>query len=595
MSEGRLAGLLPRAAVALASPPTRLRWLTDRVRGPVAQALIAFAAYLTAFISVYGLPFARQLTVPLMRAYWTDPNFYVWSLRWWPYAITHGLDPLYSAQIGAPHGYSLAWAATTPTVGLALWPVTAAFGVIVAYNVTLLVIPPVAALCAFIAARRLTGKFWPALLAGAVYGFSDFVLLHNWQGQPNLTMVALFPLMLYLVVRWWDGTLRPAWFVGWLALLMALQFYTFSEFFVDMTVMWVGGLVIGFLIAGRTARGKVARLAGHTAIAYAGALALAAPYLSVMLRQYAGATLTRQNEAYDLYLNRLILPWSDRLFGIGPLVQLSDDLGRRSIENYVGLPLILVAVALAVCAWRSRLARLPLAGVVFAIALAVGPQVVIGTRPVVTLPWGSLWNLPILRSAEPSRLIVFATLALSVALALWLAAPSKSRLCGAARWGLGLLAVAAVLADGPTAYRAVDPLPLGFHPPAAMRPVHRLPPFFTDGLYQRYLRPGEIVVFITYRGNAAMLFQADTDFYFRIDGGYINASLTPIDATPPQVEAMNDPTPAHIRRFKGYVAEQHVGAILVERDWAEPWMLTSFARAGLHGTLAGGMIVYPTS
>ncbi|HET9079929.1 MAG TPA: hypothetical protein VFO01_05375 [Trebonia sp.] len=590
------AGPLPRVAAAPAPPSrfTGLRRLAGRVPRSVALALLAFAIYLTVFITVYGLPFAEHPGVPLIRAYWTDPNFYVWSLRWWPYAVTHGLNPLYSAQIGAPHGYSLAWAATTPTVALAMWPVTAAFGVIVAYNVMLLVIPPVSALCAFIAARHLTKKFWPALLAGAVYGFSDFVLLHDWQGQPNLTLIALFPLMVYLMLRWWEGTLRTAWFILWLALVMAVQFYTFSEFFVDMTVVWAGGLVIGFLVAGRKGRPKVARLALHTAIAYAGAIALAAPYLYVMLRHYAGSTLTRQNAAYDLYLNRLIVPWSNRVFGIGPLVRLSDSLGRRSIENYVGLPLILVAVALAVFAWRSGLARLLLFVFVFVIALAAGPQLIVGTQPVATLPWGKLWNLPVVRSAEPSRFIVFAILALSIALALWLATPSKNRLRMAARWALGLLAVAAVLADGPTAYRAVDPLPFGFHPPATMRPVHRLPPFLTDGLYRQYLRPGEIVAVITYRGNAAMLFQADTNFYFRIDGGYINASLTPVDATPPQVEAMNDPNPGHIRQFKSYVKKEHVGAILVERNWAQPWMLTSFARAGLHGTSVGGVIVYPT-
>ena len=39
-----------------------------------------------------------------------------------------GLNPLYSHQIGAAAGYNLAWATTSPSVALLMWPVTAAFG-----------------------------------------------------------------------------------------------------------------------------------------------------------------------------------------------------------------------------------------------------------------------------------------------------------------------------------------------------------------------------------------------------------------------------------------------------------------------------------
>ena len=164
-----------------------------------------------------------------------------------------GRNPLFSGQIGAPHGYDLAWASTTPSVDLLMWPVTAAFGVLVSYNFVLLLVPPVSAWAAFIAARRLTGRFWAALLAGAVYGFSPYELIHNWQGQPNLTVIMLFPLMAYLVVRWWDGSLGRTGFVGWMTVAMAVQFYTFNEAFADMTAV-LGGCP-GDRLRGRRARG----------------------------------------------------------------------------------------------------------------------------------------------------------------------------------------------------------------------------------------------------------------------------------------------------------------------------------------------------
>ena len=577
-------------------PPLRfagLRPLAARVRRPVPQGLLALAIYLAVFIIGFALPIARHMNVPQLRQYWTDPNFYTWALRWWPYAVSHGLNPLYSNEIGAPRGYNLAWATTTPSVDLLMWPVTAVFGVIVSFNVVLLTIPPVSALAAFIAARRLTGRFWPALLAGAAYGFAPFELIHDFQGQPNLTMIALFPLMLYLVLLWWDGALGMTWFVSWLTLALALEFYTFNEAFVDMTAVWAGGLAIGFLVAGRGARLKVLRLAGLTVVAYLVAIALAAPYLIYALRHPA-ASLTRQNNIYSLHLVRLVLPSSDKLFGLAPLIAYSNRIGRTALEDYVGLPLLLVLLALAAFAWRRRITWLLITGFVFVIALSVGPNLVIGTTQVLALPWGKLWNLPLARSAEPSRIVIFAILVLSIALAVWLALPAGNRLLLAARWGLGLLAVAALLAGSPTSYQAVNPVPPGYQPPATMRPANQLPAFITDGLYRRYLRPGEIVVIITHRGNAAMLFQAAANFYFRIDGGYLNASLTPEDATPYQVEAINDPSPFHLRRFKRYVRAQGIGAIIVERAWAEPWMLTNFVKAGLHGTSVGGVTIYST-
>ena len=95
--------------------------------------------------------------------------------------------------------------------------------------------------------------------------------------------------------------------------------------------------------------------------------------------------------------------------------------------------------------------------------------------------------------------------------------------------------------------------------------------------------------------NAGMLFQADAGFYFRIAGGFINASLTPRqDALPSPVGNLSQATPLLIEQFKAYVRAAGIGAVIVEQAWAQPWMLTVFRQAGLHGTSAGGVTIYPT-
>jgi ABC-type Zn uptake system ZnuABC Zn-binding protein ZnuA len=135
----------------------------------------------------------------------------------------------------------------------------------------------------------------------------------------------------------------------------------------------------------------------------------------------------------------------------------------------------------------------------------------------------------------------------------------------------------------------VVPSPVARLAAASARPATALPPFFSDGLYRQYLKPGEIVVVVSYRGNAGMLFQACTGFYFRLAGGYINQSLS--QEYPPQVEALADPSPVRIRQFQEFVRDDKVGAVIVEQVWAQPWM-NVFNRVGMHGTSVGGVTIY---
>ena len=170
-----------------------------------------------------------------------DPNFYIWSLRWWPYAISHGLNPLYSRQIGAPVGFSLAWTTTAPALAVVLSPLTAAFGPITSLNLTLAARGAGVGLGGFVVARRLTGRFWPALLRR---GRLWLLALRGWshrRGQANLAVIMLLPLMVYLALLWRDGKLGRPLFVGLMAVAMTAEFYVFNEAFAEMTVLWAAG------------------------------------------------------------------------------------------------------------------------------------------------------------------------------------------------------------------------------------------------------------------------------------------------------------------------------------------------------------------
>lgn len=539
-----------------------------RVRAPrpALQGLLALAIYLAVFIIGYVRPLLGHLDVPLIAATSPDPAIFMWSWQWWPYAILHGLNPLYSGQIGAPAGFDLSWTTPAAAVAVLLSPVTELFGSIVSFNLASVLAAPVSAWAAFVAARQLTGRFWAALAAGTVYGFSWYEVGETGVGHPNLCVIMMLPLMVYLVLLWRDGRLRPRYFVALLAVAMAVEFYIFNETFFWMTVLLAATLLIGFVVARPAQRREVARLAKLAALAWVMAMVLASPYLAYALQHFP-ATFTRAQAPQALLdLQTLVTPW-------------------------YGIVLLVIALALAVFAWANRLTRLLVIGLVLVVALAVGPKFVIGGHVRAQVPWGGLWQLPFAVSSEPVRLIIFANLLFAMILAVWLALPARSRLLLAARWILGLVAIAGIVANAPAVSRAYTTL--ASHTATTSQPSYALPVFFTSGVYRHYLRRDEIVVVVSDRGNAGMLFQAYTNFYMRIAGGFTSATFMAPNALPAPVAALQHPTKVSERQFLAYTRQAGVGAVIVDDAWAANWM-NIFSRMGLDSTRVDGVTIYRT-
>jgi hypothetical protein len=545
----------------------------DRLSSPALQGVAAFVIYLL----VWLLTSARTLVEHLSRAQLDqksqDPNFYVWSMRWWPYAIGHGLDPLFTHEIAAPAGHSLAWVTTAPPVALLISPLTLIAGPVVALNVLVAIALPLAAWAAFVLCRRLTGQFWPALVGGAVFGFSAYEVNHGAAGQLNLTFSLLLPVLAYLVILWRDGSISTRAFVILAGLAMAVQFYVFIETFADLTAILAVSLLVGFAIAGRDRRPEILRLARACGLAYVIAAVLVLPYLAFVLS--AKAPKLTANTSLDLA--SLVIPRQQRTFGIAWLHQLARGPVHTSAAGYVGVPLLVLVVVLAVTCWSSRIVRFLTCMLAFIVVAAFGPALYVDGKDVTGLPWAALWRLPILRNAYPSRLMVFAYLVLAVATALYLAGPARR--VPWARWSLALLVIAFIALDVPT---------------LSIAPRSSVPAFISSGKYHRQLSPGEIVAVVSNVGNAGMLWQAQSDFYMRIVGGYINQGLTHGSDLPAQVQDLESGTPASVAQFEQYVRTDHVGAILVDVHHKPGWA-GIFHRIGLNGHRIGNVLVYQTN
>ena len=105
-----------------------------------------------------------------------DPLSYMWALRWWPYALTHGLNPFYTHVLWSPTGANVAAAALIPFPSVLAWPVTAVFGPLAAYNALTLLSPAVSATTMYFLCERITRRRLPSLAGGWVFGFSSYEL-----------------------------------------------------------------------------------------------------------------------------------------------------------------------------------------------------------------------------------------------------------------------------------------------------------------------------------------------------------------------------------------------------------------------------------
>jgi hypothetical protein len=241
-------------------------------------ALIFYAA-----ISVFV--FARSLLPDFADSYvgqGPDPSQFMWSLVWWPHAIAHRSNPLFTHAIFAPAGLNLAWRNTIPLASLFVSPITAAFGPVVAYNILSLASPALAAWTAFILCRHIAHSYWPAILGGYLFGFSAYMLGHTFAGHLNLVLVFPVPLAVYLAVRRISGTFKPFAFAALMGLTLAAQFLLSTEIFATMTVFGVMAIALALGFNEGEDRRRIAWLLASLASAYALTLLLVSPYLYFM-------------------------------------------------------------------------------------------------------------------------------------------------------------------------------------------------------------------------------------------------------------------------------------------------------------------------
>src|SRR6202140_5809642 len=131
----------------------------------VTLAVYAVLAF-TTFASTWISPVGSWIGSP------KGPQLFIWYLGWIPHQLGMGQNPLFTDHLAYPHGANLMWNTSMIFPAVLLWPVTAAFGPVVAYNLLITAGIALSAWCGFLAARLFLDRQLMCGVAGLIYGFS---------------------------------------------------------------------------------------------------------------------------------------------------------------------------------------------------------------------------------------------------------------------------------------------------------------------------------------------------------------------------------------------------------------------------------------
>ena len=545
--------------------------------------IAAVAAFLF-FLSAAWFLYAQGLKPSLSTAYigdGHDPAGYIWSLVWWPYAIRHGFNPFISRVIWTPVGFNLAWAAAIPGPSLIVWPITQWLGPIVSFNILMIFTPAVVAECTFLLCRYITGKFFASVCGGYLFGFSPYMLGHMLLGQLNLTLIFGVPLCVYLVLLGVDRAVSKRVLVFALAAVLVLQFLTSTEIVALISLFGGAALVTAMFVLPTQQRTAVLETIVPIGLAYLVLGIVVVPYIYYAFAPGVPEQMHPVEKCSADFMGYFV-PSPMMLFGGKPFAHFADTLtphvwyaGKGVYTN----PALLALLSLySYRRWRTPVGKLLIISAIVVIVCSFGPQFHVLDRPLMNFPWRWLMRLPTFNQALPVRFAMLFFLILSIVTAVVM---SDAGIPKSIRIALGLLAIVLLLPN--RHFRLTVP--------------HKddTPPFFDTAILQNHVERGATLLIFPFSiQGTSLLWQARTEMYFRMVGGYISTYVPPDYRPWPVVDMMLDNEPARdfASELRPFLAHYQVNGIVLAPEAQAKWS-GPIGELGITPEPIGGVLFYP--
>jgi hypothetical protein len=412
--------------------------------------LWSFGGYLLAALAL-TFPAWRNPTMEWPGAA-GDPTAAMNFLGWYPFALTHGLNPLLDTYVNLPQGSNMMWNGSIPLLAVVMWPVTALFGVVLSYNVALLLALALDGWCTFLWLRRHVQHVSAAWLGGLLMILGPYAAT---QATAHVLLLLFFPVPLLVlatekVIRHPEhSNLRWGAIIGLLAAAQMLL----SEEILGLSVIVIGTtVVIAGLLAPRSVRKRLVPLAKTLGIA--ALLFLVITGVPLVYQFLGPGRITGLFQPPNVYVTdavNLVVP-----NGYTVLVPpLAGDLashwtgGTGEALAYVGVPFILVSLWTFLRWHRDRWLLVVGCGTAAALVWSLGPYLHIDgvTHHLLPLPGRLFVSIPGLTNVIPSRFALLMDFGLAAVVAVF-----TDRIVLQGRWqsravgGAALLLVGASLA-----------------------------------------------------------------------------------------------------------------------------------------------------
>jgi hypothetical protein len=507
-----------------------------------AVALVVYAALSAGFLD-HGVSITQNI-----QGVGTDPTSFIWFLAWWPFALSHHLNPLYTHLVWQPVGVDLAWMTTLPLLSLIGLPVTLLYGPVVTFNLLSICAPALAAWAAYLLCVNITRAPAASLIGGYLFGFSSYEMAQSLD-HLNLSFTMFVPLLLLAILRRLRGELSRPRFVLAAGLLMICEFLTSIEIFAMMFIFGAIAWAFAWVYLPQW-RAALRRLFADLLAAAPFVLVVLSPWLAAMFTHYGVVRLPKDwPYIFSTDLLNIFIPTVVNGFGGFPFARIAQDFSGNIPEQcgYIGLPLIAIVVLFA-----RQMRNLPLPRFLLVVLLCVtlaslGPRLLIdGHYSRIVLPWVFAIHMPLAGSALPARFAMFSSLILAVIAAMWIA---DARPGGPLKFRLALAGLACA---------ALLPRP---HP--WMNIPHSR--FFQPGEVQAALGANARILILPFAINGPSSFwQEEAGFSFAQTGGYLGFPPAGMQEFPAVGELFgNQPRPgfqADFQEFCSRTGTQFVAA-----------------------------------
>ncbi len=360
-----------------------------------------------------------------------DPESFIWFLYWWPFAISHGLNPFITHYVWAPYGFNLTWATSIPTLSLLSAPLTIIFGPIFSWNLLSLLAAPLNSFCAFLLLKYLYKNNTAAFFGGYIFGFSSYVMGQEL-GHLNLDFVCLVPLATLLFVMSVRNSINKYYFIILMALIIFLEAGISTEVLATGTLFGLLSILL-FFVFRDDIRKNILNSLLYLFFSYIVAAVLLVPFLYFLIKGLSGVPKIINSPlifSSDL-LNYIIPTPITRIGGIIFFSIASRFTGNYSEEGaYIGLPLLL----LTAFSFRDYIndkkstGDALLAILIVTVTFSFGPLLHInGIYTNIKMPWILFTHAPLIKSALPTRFTDYVSLVVSVAITYWLSTMEEKR------------------------------------------------------------------------------------------------------------------------------------------------------------------------